>query len=342
MARRGVGIAALMGLVVFATGAAFNDAMPKPLHGRQLSRSTGLRLLVADDRPFLLNVDTGRVTAVLDPTGHPVVSVQQVGKDAVIWVDRRYLRADIYVVRQGSSKAVRIATAWSVAPSADGRAVWLKSYTDAHHCTLRELWLDGRVRTSARAEPCSTRLQDSGAGTVLLQGSSVVDPASGKTLLRNGGVWAIAGHFALTTEGASLPLRVTDLRTGERWRLPWPSRIGGIDQAVVHASSGLIAMDFADPAYQGSGTQVTDVWLLDPATRRLSQLPGMPAAVALKFTSMSWTSDGRLVWLTQIDGHDAVAVWRPGQKEIAVRTIQLPVRDGGNDAFAIVEHGQSR
>jgi hypothetical protein len=158
-------------------------------------------------------------------------------------------------------------------------------------------------------------------------------------LLRTGGVWAISGRFALTAAGPSLPLRVIDLRNGARWRLPWPSRIGGIDQAVVHAGSGLIAMDFADPAYQGSGTQVTDVWLLDPATRRLSQLPGMPAAVSLKFTSMSWTRDGRLVMLAQIAGRDAVAVWRPGQKQIAVRTVRLPVRGlSGSDTFAILAY----
>jgi hypothetical protein len=316
--------------------------VPKPLHGVALARLTGLRLLVADDRPFVLNVDTGRVTAVLDASGQPIISVHQVGGAAVIWVGRRYLHADIYVVRRGATKPVRIAIAWSVATSADGRAVWLKGYTDARHCTLREVGLDGRVRTSARPLPCSTRLEDAGAGAVLLQGSSVVDPASGRTLLRTGGVWAIVGHFALTTAGASLPLRVTDLRNGQRWRVPWPSRVGGVDQAVVDRRTGLIAMDFADPAYQGSGTQVTDVWLLDPATRRLSQLPGMPAAVSLKFTSMSWTTDGRLVLLAQTAGRDVVAVWRPGWKQLAVRTVRLPVRDGGNDTFAVLENVQPR
>jgi hypothetical protein len=188
--------------------------------------------------------------------------------------------------------------------------------------------------------PCSTRLEDSGAGAVLIQGSSVVDAASGRTLLRTGGVWAISGHLALTTAGSYRPLRLTDLRNGKRWRLRWPSRIGGIDQAVVQPRSGLIAMDFADPAYQGSGTQVTDVWLLDPATRHFSHLPGMPAAVSLKSTSMSWTSDGRLVMLAQVGGHDAVAVWRPGQKQIAIRTIRLPVRARGSDTFAILEDTQ--
>jgi hypothetical protein len=350
VALRALVLAVVLGFVVFVTVAeiagadsalvSIGSAVPRPLHGVPLGRSTGLRLLVADDPPFELNVDTGQVVPVLDVAGHPVLSVLQVGKDAVIWLDRRYLRAEIYVVRHGTTKAVRLATAWSVAPAADGQSVWLKSYTDARHCTLRQLSLDGRPRRSARPLSCETRLEDSGAGAVLIQGSSVVDPASGRTLLRTGGVWAISGHLALTTAGSYGPLRLTDLRNGRRWRLRWPSRIGGIDQAVVQPRSGLIALDFADPAYQGSGTQVTDVWLLDPATRRLAHLPGMPAAVSLKFTSMSWTRDGRLVLLAQIGGHDAVAVWRPGRKQIALRTIRLPVRDSGSDTFAILEDAQ--
>jgi hypothetical protein len=346
-------LAAMLGLVVFATvtriagagqvPASETTAVPRSLHGAPLSRLTGLRLLVADNPPYLLNVDTGQVTPVLDVSGHPVLSVLQVGKDAVIWLDRRYLRAEIYVVRRGTTKAVRLATAWSVAPAADGRAVWLKSYTDARHCTLREVGLDGRPRRRPRAVPCSTRLQDSRSGTVLMQGSSVVDPASGKTLLRTGGVWVIAGLFALTTTEPYRPLTVTDLRSSKRWRVPWPSRISGVDQAVVHAGSGLIAMDFAEPAYQGTGTQVADVWLLDPATRRLSQLPGMPAAVSLKFTSMSWTSDGRLVLLARSARRDVVAVWRPGWKHIAVRTVRLPIRGrSGSDTFAILENVRLR
>ena len=36
------------------------------------------------------------------------------------------------------------------------------------------------------------------------------------------------------------------------------------------------------PGLPGSGTQVTDAWLLNPATGRLQHLPDMPAAVALK------------------------------------------------------------
>ena len=131
---------------------------------------------------------------------------------------------------------------------------------------------------------------------------------------------------ALTSTGSGPPLALTDLRSGTRWRLPWPSRIGLTDLAAVQPDGGLIALDFADPGY--AGTQVTDVWLLDPATRRFRHLPDMPAAVHLKFTSMAWASHGRLVILAQTDGpsgdRNVVAIWKPGQRQIALRPLRLP------------------
>jgi hypothetical protein len=104
-------------------------ARPRPLRGVPLRGSTGLRLLVANDPPFLLNVDTRRVTPVsgLDVSDNPVISVLAVGRDAVVWLDRRQRpgnvpTAEIYVVRRNETTAVALATAWEVAPAADGAA----------------------------------------------------------------------------------------------------------------------------------------------------------------------------------------------------------------------------
>jgi hypothetical protein len=321
-------------------------AVPPALHGVRLAGPTGLRLLVSGDPPYVLNVDTGEVTPVtgLNASGNPVLSVLAVGADAVVWLDRRAAlgsipRAEIYVVRHGTATATRIATGWQVAPAAGGRAIWLVSFTDAHHCTLAELGLDGRVRQPGRPIGCSAQLLDTGSGAVLVRGRQVVDPATGRTLLAARGLWAIAGGRALSSSGAGGPLTLTDLRTGMRWRLAWPSRIGGTDQAVVRPHGRLIALDFADAAYGEGGTQVTDVWLLDPATRRFHHLPDMPAAVNLKFTSMAWSSDGRLVMLAQTNGpsgpRNLVAVWKPGQRQIALRPVRLPARNNGSDTFVI-------
>jgi hypothetical protein len=229
-----------------------------------------------------------------------------------------------------------------VQPAADERSVWVKSFSDAHHCTLRELNPAGRDLRVPRPVPCSAALINPGTGALLMEGSSVVDPASDRVLLRTGGVWAIAGHLALTVDKPLQPLTLTDLRTGDRRRLRWPSQIGGpqagADQAAVDPSGKLIALSFSDPAYQLTGTQVTDIWLLDPSAGRWQQLPDMPADVALKFTSMSWASDGRLVILAQTPtrgpaSHNVIAVWRPGEKTLAIRSLDIPARDSGSDSF---------
>jgi hypothetical protein len=325
---------------------------PGRLHGVPLTGATGLVLLVSADPAFLLNVDTGRVTTVRGLGVHgpgPVLSVLAVGRDAVVWVDRRPLASripnyDIYVVRHGEAKATRIAVGSDVQPATGGRSVWVKSFIDAHHCTLREMNLAGRRLRDPRPIPCSAAVIDPGPGALLVERRSVIDPASGRVLLRTSSLWAIADHLALTIGQSPHPLTLTDLRTGMRRALRWPSQIGGVgtqggaDQAAVDPSGKLIELSFADPAYHMSGTQVTDVWLLDPRTGHWQHLPDMPASVALKFTSMSWTSDGRLVMLAQTPtggpaAHEVVAVWRPGQRSLAVRSVHIPARYSGSDSF---------
>ncbi|HZO49450.1 MAG TPA: hypothetical protein VFB26_04820 [Gaiellaceae bacterium] len=51
---------------------------------------TGLRLLVADDPPYVLDVDSGRRTRVvgLRPLSSAVPTVLPLGGHAVLWVDR--------------------------------------------------------------------------------------------------------------------------------------------------------------------------------------------------------------------------------------------------------------
>ncbi|HZR92519.1 MAG TPA: hypothetical protein VFA44_08960 [Gaiellaceae bacterium] len=326
-------------VIAVATGSA-TAAEPAPLHGAPLTGKTGLRLLVANVPPLLVDVDSGRVTRItgLPLRGRPVLSVLAVGKDAVVWLDRPSRgvpRAQIYVVRHHTTKATHLATAWGVAPSSDGQAVWLKSFADASHCTLRELWLDGHTRRRLQSVPCSTRLVDSGSGGLLVRGGSVVDPVSGRTVLRTGGIRAMAGRFALTG-GMKSGLALSDLRTGRRWRLGRPSRVGGgVDQAAVAADGKLIALSFSDPTWQGGGTQVTDVWLLNPLTRRFQHLPDMPAAVSLKFTSFAWASGKELVMLAETAQHDVVATWRPGQRQLQLRRVRLPERNSGSDSFVV-------
>ena len=208
---------------------------PGPLHGVPLTGATNLVLLVSADPAFLLDVDTGRVTPVKGLSVHgpgPVLSVLAVGRDAVVWVDRRgpaggMLNYDIYVVRHGEAIATRIGVGSDVQPADRGGSVWVKSFINAHHCTLREISLDGRHLRGPRPVPCSAALIDPGAGALLVEGRSVIDPASGRVvLMRASRLLAIAANLALTVR-LPHPLTLTDLRSGTRRALRWPSWVAG-------------------------------------------------------------------------------------------------------------------
>jgi len=348
-------VALLTALLVAATAArasgstSGNDALPssvpRPLHGVTTGGRTGLRLIVADNPPFLLDVDSDRITPIrgLPSVGDPVLAVSPVGDNTLVWIDhpRRDTtpRGQFYVIRHNSTRAVSLTSGWQAAPSRNGRALWLVRYTGAHHCALSELSLAGRTLRPAEPVACSTQLIDSGGGPILVNGNTATDPATGKAILRGSALWALSDGYALSSNTYHAPLTLTNLQTGSSRRLPWPSRIGGTDQAAVDPRTGLIALDFADPAYGGSGTQVTDMFLLDPRTGHFTHLPDMPAAVHLKATSMAWTNDGRLITLAETGSETTprilVAIWRQGQERLHIRPVDVPTRTSGSDSFTI-------
>jgi hypothetical protein len=296
---------------------------PGRLGGAPLKGRSGLRLLVAGAPPYVLDVDSGQVTRVggLRLRRFPVVGVQGVGRDAALWVDP----GDVYVVGHGSLRARRIGAGREVAADRGGRAVWLIEGSGSD-CALAEVSLTGRTLGRPRPVSCAARLL---AGGALVDGPSV-RALPGVAPRRIAAPWAVAGPYVL---GSKRPLTLTDLRTGESRTFAWPSAIRFPDEAAAAPDGRHIALDFADPAYHSTGTQVMDAWLLDTRTGRLTQLPGMPAIVHLKFTSFAWAPDGRLVLLSQDAG--LVAVWRPGDARLAVRRVQLPRPSGGTDAFTV-------
>ena len=79
--------------------------------------------------------------------------------------------------------------------------------------------------------------------------------------------------------------------------------------------------------------QVTDIWLLDLRTRRWRHLPGTPLITGVKFMSMQWTADGRLVLAGDFERFgEALVVWRPGQDHLAIKRLDLPDY-AGSDTF---------
>ena len=123
-------------------------------------------------------------------------------------------------------------------------------------------------------------------------------------------------------------------RAGDERRVAWPSILGYKDGPSVDPRGRYVALAFANPAWGDS--QAMDVWVLDTETAELTQVPSMPALLGLKFTSHAWTHDGRLVLLGEDDRGAFVAVWRPGDAQLALKRVKLPRRGSGSDSFAIL------
>jgi hypothetical protein len=319
---------------------------PRLLAGVPLTGPTGLELLGSGNPPRLLDLDAGTSRTVAGvPGGRDRVTwVQPVGRDAVIVSQAVPAAGQVFRLRRDAATATPVGRATDVVASRDGRGLWLWRQRDARHCSLREVGLDGRPRRPAGRVDCDTQpVADTDLGLLVPTTgprpdeplTALVDPDDGRRLASYPVVHAVAGDLVLwgDEELDQGPFTLTDRRTGVDQQIPRPSRVGQAG-GLLSPDRRLLAVEFADPAWDGGPAQLMDVWLLDLRTRRWRQLPGMPALVALKFTSMAWTGDGRLMLLGSFDRvGDALAQWRPGQARLAVRRLRLPADRAGSDSF---------
>jgi hypothetical protein len=329
-------LAAALGTLLLAAGASGGAVrQPGPLRGTELGERSGLRLLVASNPPFVLDVDSGRSVPLADaPLGMEVgvLSVVPVGGRAAAVIASS--RPRIYAVRAG--RAVSLGDGEHAVAAADGRSVWIVDGSD-QACTIRRVGLDGRQLRRPRAFPCAGTLAPGGAAGLVVGRTRVVSPATGRTVRRTRlGVVAAAGR-TLVLAGPRRSLTLLDAVTGRQRRIRWPSVVRGLDAPAVDPRGRYVALGFADPVWNLTGAQVEDVWVLDARTSRLTHLPSTPVFLSLKATSMDWTADGRLVLLGEDDRGAFVAVWRPGAKALAVKRVRLPQRTSGSDTFAVID-----
>jgi hypothetical protein len=333
----------LLSVALLLAGGAAGSSSAGPLRGIPLGRDSNLHLLVADRPPFVLDVDRGRVMPLPEAAtpAAPVVWVTPVAGRGAVVAAESYPRTRLTAVRGTKRRLSALGTGETVWPVADGAAadsVWIESRDGRSRCTLRLVALDGRTLRARRSLPCSARTSVPVAASPNLVWSPtrVVDPRTGATAMETSlPIVAIAGE-ELLLDGPGDGLTLLDARTGAERSLPWPSSHGALDTPAVDLTGRYVALAFANPSRTSPAGQWSDLWLLDTTTGKLTQLPGMPAFVALKATSMAWTRDGRLVLLAESAGRDLVAVWKPGQPQLAVKIVRLPERDGGSDTFAIL------
>jgi hypothetical protein len=139
-------------------------------------------------------------------------------------------------------------------------------------------------------------------------------------------------RWALARDASADTLTLVDRRSWQRRQLPWRSILGLLDGALVQPNGPFVAIGFADPAYPGP-QQAEDVFLLNRRTGSFTHVPGFPAQIELKRSSMAWTDDGRLVLLLRDPRGTRVGSYRPGARRVSLRRVELPPPSGGSDQF---------
>jgi hypothetical protein len=311
-------------------------AGPRYLQGQPLTGPTRLWLLVASDPPRLVDVDRGTSRPVDGlPTGDVPFSVAAAGEDAIIAADRQ-----VFVLERWSPRA-RPVGAGDAMPSLDGRGIWLLER--GRRCTLRQIGLDSLARRPPRRVPCTIGLlADTPLGLLVWtepsaagEQGALVDLGSGRVVARYPEVHGVVGSQVLWggPERHAGPFTLTDRRVGTSRPVPRPTPYGAAGSGLPSPDGRLLAVEFADLSWSRVKGQVSDIWLLDLRTRRWRRLPGMPLITAVKFMSMAWTADGRLLLAGDFDRFGkALAIWRPGQDHLAVKRLPLP-DPAGSDSF---------
>jgi hypothetical protein len=165
--------------------------------------------------------------------------------------------------------------------------------------------------------------------------TALLDLGTGRVLARYPEVHGVVGDLVLWGghERHAGPFTLTDLRARTSHRVSRPTPHGYAGMGLPSPDGRLLAVEFADLSWSQVQGQVSDIWLLDVQARRWRRLPGMPLITGVKFMSMAWTGDGRLVLAGDFERFgEALAVWRPGQDQLAVKRLALP-EYAGSDAF---------
>lgn len=228
----------------------------------------------------------------------------------------------------------------ALVPAFDAATFWRLTWPNGAPCSLGPVY-DAAPTVTV---PCGRPAAATSAGVWIASNrrETIVDPRSGRVVAtlaipaepgRASWLYPLRGTLALEYSGPSTSftgiqrgdLSLVDLASGTRQRLAWPSWFRNVIRVVPEPGGPLVAVDYGSPAWPGPA-QAEDVWILDTTRGSFTHLPGYPAAVAIKFSSVLWTGDGRLAIAAQGGGRAVLALWRPGMRTLPLRTI--PSRHG--------------
>jgi hypothetical protein len=332
---------------------------PTWLTGSPLRGATHLRLVASENAgpASIVDVDTGIVERLpqlhvprgpgtagsalyplmLVPGGALAVVNHQPCQHCAITQDDFLIKAG-GSVRQIASRhfpALQGTTETAYVPGSTSE--WVLTWPRHGHCTLRL----APSTHPAIIVPCGDLGAAFPTGVALWtdgdRRSVLVNPLTGAVTgaLNTAYGYDLIGH-GLAIEGTRTPsasptsLSLVNLASGNRLRLGWPSTLRFGYQVYPEPHGPLVAVEFADPAYppppHETVNQAADIWLLNTRTGSFKHVPGFPILEGLKVSGVAWTTDDQLVAVALGGGRTTVAVWRPGQHALAVRT--LPALNG--------------
>jgi hypothetical protein len=240
-------VASGVGGALVGVGASGPDD-PVPLAGVPLKGASGLHVLVANNPPFVLDVDTGRVTPIRAPVAM---------KRGVLWVAAvaglagvvvaGYPDERIYAVRARGARPIFLGRGRDAVPSGVGNSVWIKT-AGGSACGLRQVGLDGQQIGQDQPFACNETIEPGGSLGLISNRTRIIDPLTGKTVLTTQyGVLAVAGK-SLVLAGPGKAFTLLDTETGTQRRLAWPSILHGLDEPSADYQGRFVALAFGDPA----------------------------------------------------------------------------------------------
>ena len=360
--RRGVVAAAIVAVaawLAFAHGPSARHPAPlrlssslRYLAGPALGH-TGLRLIASENagRPYLVDLDRASaqpVTGLALPAnvGAPertsVSPLIPYGSGALAFVTTQpctrcgSTQVEYQIDLEGRARrlgTLSLGYHQTFTPAIGSTAGWVYTWPHRGPCSLA---LEPGSQPAVRV-PCGGLDAVSSAGVLI--GGSLVDPTTGRVRLRvktaGRSIQLIRGTLALESAGQPgdlTSLALLDLRSGARRPLRWPSRLHFGFQVFPAPHGPLVALRFGEPWYPPS--QAADVWILNTSTGSLTEVPGFPALELLKFSTIAWTADDRLVVASTGPRRTVVGVWRPGERTMALSTV--PPLHGYTSVVALV------
>jgi hypothetical protein len=317
-----------------------------PLVGKQATGPTGIRLLLAQTRPSVFDVDTGGDVPISGPFSADrtnwttrVGTAMVVSSSVTCTSNACDPQAQVLVYDRVDGPPRSLGKAYSTGPSADHAALWMIRDAGNGQCVLERQPLSGAAPGSSSPASCDTGVVGENFGGLLLRITTpaasqvvLIDPATGRTVQQFPQFVAMTPDYLFSADGTKFSL--FSGRSGAKRPVPKPATQADPQNASLSRDGRYFAVVFADPSISGTKDQSYDLWLFDLFTVSWVHPPSMPVGIDSKHATLDWTTTGDVVLATGTPGA-GLGIWRPGQAAWTLTKAPLPSDWRGNTMLVI-------